>query len=200
MKPNRAFVGYIGLVAVGILLAAFVVFGAANKDFSFFNDFISKLGAVGEPNALWWNLAGFVLVGVLLFVFGMLYGLLVSDRLLAVLLSLFGIGFALTAIPMDMEVSDTAVSKAHIVVICFGLAFWLFGLSRLGYNPDLDKRVRKRANFTAMVLVLSMLGFVLGWWSMPITHRLVFGIVFGWTAITSLELIGGPNSPVDKKD
>jgi len=24
---------------------------------------------------------------------------------------------------------------------------------------------------------------------MPVTHRLIFGIVFGWTAITSFELI-----------
>jgi hypothetical protein len=65
----------------------------------------------------------------------------------------------------------------------------LFGLSRLGYNQKLKRKIRNRANFTAVILLISMIGFVLGLWSMPITHRLVFGIVFGWTALTSIELI-----------
>lgn len=189
MKLNDKTVGSLGILSVLILIISLIVFGAANDEFSYLNDFISKLGAKGEPNALWFNLTGFVVVGLLFFSFGLLYGVLLNDKLLAILLSLFGIGFAFTAIPMDMQVSNSPVSKAHIVAICLGLAFWLFGLSRLGYNPLLEKRVRKRANITAFVLVISMVGFVLGLWSMPITHRLVFGIVFGWTAITSLELI-----------
>ena len=90
---------------------------------------------------------------------------------------------------MDMELSRTPVSKAHIVAICLGLAFWLFGLSRLGYNKQLKRKVKIRANLTAVILVLSMMGFMLGLWSMPIAHRLVFGIVFSWTTLTSIELI-----------
>jgi len=182
-------VGILGLLSVLILITALLIFGFSNSGFSFVNDFISKLGAKGEPNALWFNLFGFIIVGILLFVFGLTYGNLLNDKLLSILLSLFGLGFAFTAIPIDMELSRTPVSKAHIVAICFGLAFWLFGLSRLGYNKQLKRKVRIRANLTAVILVLSMMGFVFGFWSMPITHRLVFGIVFSWTALTSIELI-----------
>ena len=182
-------VGILGLLSVLILIMALLIFGFSNAEFSFANDFISKLGAKGEPNALMFNLFGFITVGLLLFVFGLTYGNLLNDKLLSILLSLFGLGFAFTAIPMDMELSRTPVSKAHIVAICIGLAFWLFGLSRLGYNRQLDRKVRIRANLTAVILVLSMMGFVLGLWSMPITHRLVFGIVFSWTALTSIGLI-----------
>jgi len=182
-------VGILGLLSVLILITALLIFGFSNSEFSFANDFISKLGAKGEPNALWFNLFGFIIVGILLFVFGLTYGNLLNDKLLSILLSLFGLGFAFTAIPIDMELSRTPVSKAHIVAICFGLAFWLFGLSRLGYNKQLKRKVRIRANLTAVILVLSMMGFVFGFWSMPITHRLVFGIVFSWTALTSIELI-----------
>ena len=182
-------VGILGLLSVLILITALLIFGFSNSGFSFVNDFISKLGAKGEPNALWFNLFGFIIVGILLFVFGLAYGNLLNDKLLSILLSLFGLGFAFTAIPIDMELSRTPVSKAHIVAICFGLAFWLFGLSRLGYNKQLKRKVRIRANLTAVILVLSMMGFVFGFWSMPITHRLVFGIVFSWTALTSIELI-----------
>ena len=182
-------VGILGLLSVMILIKALLIFGFSNSEFSFANDFISKLGAKGEPNSLWFNLFGFITVGILLFVFGLTYGNLLNDKLLSILLSLFGLGFAFTAIPMDMELSRTPVSKAHIVAICLGLAFWLLGLSRLGYNKQLKRKVKIRANLTAIILVLSMMGFVFGLWSMPITHRLVFGIVFSWTALTSIELI-----------
>jgi len=199
MRLKEKTVGIVGLLSVLNLVTALLIFGYLNNEFSFINDFVSKLGAQGEPNALWFNLAGFVTVGILLFVFGLMYGKLLNDKLLSILLSLFGLGFSFTAIPIDMQLSNTPVSKAHIVAICLGLAFWLFGLSRLGYNEQLKRKVRTRANITAVLLVLSMIGFVFGFWSMPVTHRLVFGIVFGWTALTSLELIFKGNAIKNEK-
>lgn len=189
MKLTEKNIGIYGLLSVLTLITALLIFGVSNSGFSFWEDFISKLGAKGEPNALWFNLIGFAVVGILLFIFGLSYGKLLNDKLLSILLALFGLGFAFTAIPIDMEFSRTSVSKAHIVAICLGLAFWFFGLSRLGYNQKLKRRIRNRANFTAVILVLSMIGFVFGFWSMSMTHRLVFMIIFGWTAMTSIELI-----------
>ena len=189
MKIKETEIGILGLLSILIFIASLLIFGFSNSDFSFLNDFVSKLGAKGEPNALWFNLFGFFTVGILLFVFGVTYGNLLNDKLLSVLLSLYGLGFAFTAIPIDMELPRIPMSKAHIVSICLGLAFWLLGLSRLGYNRQLGKGIRNRANFTAAVLVLSIIGSVLGLWSIPVTHRLIFGIVFGWIAITSFELI-----------
>ncbi len=199
MRLKEKTVGIVGLLSVLNLVTALLIFGYLNNEFSFINDFVSKLGAQGEPNALWFNLAGFVTVGILLFVFGLMYGKLLNDKLLSILLSLFGLGFSFTAIPIDMQLSNTPVSKAHIFAICLGLAFWLFGLSRLGYNEQLKRKVRTRANITAVLLVLSMIGFIFGFWSMPVTHRLVFGIVFGWTALTSVELIFKGNAIKNEK-
>jgi hypothetical membrane protein len=189
MKIKETEIGILGLLSILIFIATLLIFGFSNSDFSFLNDFVSKLGAKGEPNALWFNLFGFITVGILLFVFGVTYGNLLNDKLLSVLLSLFGLGFAFTAIPIDMELSETPMSKAHIVSICLGLAFWLCGLSRLGYNRQLKKGIRNRANFTATILVLLIIGSALRLWSTPVAHRLIFGIVFGWIAITSFELI-----------
>jgi hypothetical protein len=61
-----------------------------------------------------------------------------------------------------MELSRTPMSKAHIVSICLGLAFWLCGLSGLGYNRQLRKGIRNRANFTATILALLIIGSALG--------------------------------------
>jgi len=189
MKLTEKNIGIFGLLSVLILITALLIFGLLNSNFSFGEDFISKLGAKDQPNALWFNLIGFATVGMLLFIFGLSYGKLLNDRLLSILLSLFGLGFAFTAIPIDLQIANAPTSKLHIVAICLGLAFWMFGLSRLGYNQKLKSKIRNRANFTAVILILSILGFVFGFWSMPITHRLVFIVVFGWTAITSIELI-----------
>jgi hypothetical protein len=131
-------------------------------------------------------LLGFVSVGVLSSFFGFSYGRLLQDKLLSVLLSLFGIGFAFTAIPVDFQIEDSGYSKAHVVAICLGLAFWLFGLSRMGSNRKLNKEVRTRANISAVLLIVSIVGAAIELWSIPITHRLVFGVVFGWTLLTSI--------------
>jgi hypothetical membrane protein len=189
MKFKEHTVGILGIASVVNLILAILIFGVLNSNFSFLNDFISKLGAKGEPNALLFNLFGFVSVGILTSVFGFAYGRLQKDKLLSILLSLFGIGFAFTAVPVDFQVESSGYSKAHIVAICLGLAFWLFGLSRMGYNKKLNKKVRIRANIAAVLLTISIIGAAIELWSMPVTHRFVFGVVFGWILLTSIELI-----------
>lgn len=181
--------GILGLLSVILFILSLAFFGILNPNFSFVEDFVSKLGAKGEPNALWWNFIGFGLVGLILFGFGIFYGKVLNDKFAGLLLALFGVGFSFTAFPIDLEDSNTAVSKAHIVAICLALAFWLFGLARISYNTLIKKGIRSRADITAILIVVSMIGFTLGLWSMPITHRLVFIVVFGWTAITSIELL-----------
>ncbi len=192
--------GILGLSAVSLFLASLVIFGSLHPDFDFLNDYVSKLGANGEPNALGWNLLGFVLVGLLSSAFGFLYGRILEDRLLSVLLSLFGLGFAFTAAPIDMEMNRAPFSKAHIVAICLGLAFWLFGLARMGSNQALPAKVKKRANIAATLLVLSIVGVFTGIWSEPVNHRLVFLVVFGWTFVTSWEMVKAEKGKMNTLD
>lgn len=180
--------GILGFIAVLLFFVALITFGLLHPNFHFLNDFVSKLGSNGEPNALLWNIVGFLSVGILLIAFGFRYGDIVKDKLTGILLSGFGLGFVFTAIPMDMIDDRSPVSKAHIVAICLGLASWLFALARMSYHTNLGSKTRRRANAAAILLVLAMAGFALQLWSMPHTHRLVFCIVFGWTMITSLEL------------
>ena len=184
--------GILGLLSVILFIVSLAFFGMLNPAFSFVEDFVSKLGAKGQPNANWWNLIGFGLVGLNLFGFGIFYGKVLKDKFAGLLLALFGIGFSFTAFPVDMVESNTPISKAHtahIVAICLALASWLFGLARISYNRLIKNRIRTRANITAILIVASMIGFTFELWSMPIAHRLVFIVVFGWTAITSVELL-----------
>ena len=181
--------GILGMLAFTLFTVALIVFGFLNQEFNFSGDFISKLEARGEPYAIWWNIIGFGIVGSLLFGFGITYGKIIHDAIVGILLSMFGLGLALASIPIDMAKSDSPVTKAHVVAICLALAFWLFGLARMGYKQSLGKSIRFRANVAATLLAASMIGFALGFWSMPVTHRLVFSAVFGWTALTSTNLL-----------
>ncbi|MFK7906927.1 MAG: DUF998 domain-containing protein [Chitinophagales bacterium] len=131
---NQRKTGILGLLSVIVFIASLILFGILNPEFNFVEDFVSKLGAKGEPNAFWWNLIGFGLVGIILFGFGIFYGKFLKDKLAGLLLAFFGIGFSFTALPIDMVDSNTSISKAHIVSICLALAFWLFGLARISHK------------------------------------------------------------------
>jgi len=188
-NQNRKVAVIMGLSGVIIFFISLIIFGNLNSNFSFVNDFVSKLGAIGEPNARWWNLIGFVLVGITQIGFGVSYGRILKDKLAGIFLALFGVGFVFTSIPIDMVEPDLPASKAHIVAISLALAFWLFGLARISYNHEIEKNIRLQANVAAILIVLPMIGFIMGLWSMPIIHRLVFLVVFGWTAITAIGLL-----------
>ena len=64
VKLTEKKMGVFGFLSVVTLVTAILIFGHLNSDFSFWEDYVSKLGAKGEPNALLFNLIGFVVVGV----------------------------------------------------------------------------------------------------------------------------------------
>ena len=181
-------ISLLGISAVLLFLIALLIFGLLHPDFDFLTDYISKLGYKSTPRSFWWNLLGFGLTGMLLSVFGFYYGKILKDNLMGVLLALFGIGFAFTDFPFDMSNEHADVSKAHIAAITLGLASWLFGLARLGYNKQLAPQIRKRANIAAAFLAIFMAGSLLNLWPEPIAERLVFAVVFGWTIISASTL------------
>jgi len=192
-----------GITTVGLLCTALVVFSWLNPGFGLIEDYVSKLGAKGQPFAVLWNLVGFVSVGLLFAAFGWAYGRIVEDRLVGFLFSLFGFGFALTGVPVDLTDSESPLSKAHTVAICLALAAWLFGLARLAGSALLERREKSTANIAAILLVLPMVGYGVGFWSMPMTHRMVFSVVFGWVVLTSVRLLredasGNNRSPTNR--
>ena len=186
MKKRTAIFGLSAVCLFGITL---LLFSVLNPNFNPLVDYVSKLGAVGQPYALWWNLIGFLGVGILLIGFGYTFGLVIEDRLIGMLLAIFGVGFAATAIPIEMADEAALVSMAHVVAICLGLAFWLFGLARMTYLKRLGKAVHRSANIAAILVVLPMFVQVAEIWPMPVTHRLVFLVVFGWVGYTSIILL-----------
>lgn len=181
----------VGIFAVSLFGVALAVFSSLNPNFHPAQDYVSKLGAIGQPYALWWNLTGFIAVGLLLAGFGFAYGHYLQDRFVGLLLAMFGIGFAATAIPVDPTDGNAALSKLHVLAICLGLGGWMIGLARMASLSFPRKSTRVMANIAAVLVMLPMFGQVAALWPMPVTHRLVFIVVFGWVAITSIRLLCG---------
>ena len=187
-KMNQV-TAFLGMAASGLLCISLVVFSSLNPEFDIVNDYVSKLGAKGQPFALYWNLIGFVSVGLLLTGFGWAYGQIVDDRILRSFLVFFGLGYAVTGVPADMADSWSHISRIHTAAICLALGAWLLGLARLVGLEFLGRRDKIIANIAAILLVSAIAGYALGLWSMPFTHRLVFGTVFGWVSVTSVRLL-----------
>jgi hypothetical protein len=190
---------YLGLSSVIIFGVTLVIISSLTPEFHFLENYVSELGAQGQPYALWWNLIGFLLVGTLLTAFGYFFGRVVDDRWVGICLALFGVGFATTAIPIELGSSESALSTAHVIAICLGLAGWMFGLARMAHIKTIDRSVRFTANIAATLVVLPIFGFVAGLWSMPVTHRLVFVVVFGWVAFESIRLFMSSNHTNDQR-
>ena len=185
----RSLAASCGLAGVALFLAAFVIFSALDTEFQLFDDYVSELGATGKTYGLWFNLIGFVGVGLLLALFGIAYGHVLGDRLVGGLLTAFGLGFAFTAVPIEDTVTVSTLSKVHIVAICLGLGAWMLALARLAHLRRLGSDVRLAANTAAGLFLIPVAGHLLQFWTMPVTHRLVFTVVFGWFVWTASRLL-----------
>jgi hypothetical protein len=178
----------IGIGALLFFTLNVVIFGIINGNFNFLSDNISNLGAKGVPYALWFNIFAFAVVGVLLMYFGFLYGKLLNDILVSVLLALFGLAFAFFAVPVDLMETTSTFSKIHTAAVCFGLAFWLFALARIASKKRVRLYIKVRANITSVLIIFPIITAIFKIWSIAITVRLVFGIVFAWILLSSLDL------------
>lgn len=188
-----------GLSSAGIFIAAFFLFSTLTPEFDLINDYISRLGARNQPLALWWNLSGFILVGVLFSVFGWNLGRLINDPLAGICLVLSGIGFSLAAMPADFAHALTPLSKAHFVSICMALAGWCLGLARMGRKGSVAPVVRSSANTAGVLAILPMAGAAIELITAPLAHRLVLIVVFGWVIFVSLRLLTSPNTSMSGK-
>ncbi len=165
-----------------------ILFAALDPDYRHGTRAISELGALGAANALAWNLTGFLGVGVLLAGFGWGMGRSVADRFTVGVLTLFGLAFAATATPADMDNLRSTGSIVHVVASQLVFLFWLIGLGRL----MLVKRVGSLVRLLAALGLLLAVGSIIlrgsdlvspGW-----SQRVTFAVVFGWVLVNGIIL------------
>ena len=187
-RKLRILTATFGLLSVAVFACSFVIFASLHPDFDVFGDFISRLGGKAEPLAFWWNVVGFGAVGLLLAVFGWLFGISREDRILGACLVVAGLGFAFAAIPADFANPESRLSAAHFVSICFSLAGFCFGLARLS-GPRAADEDRNMANWVIALAILPIVCVSGGVSAEPLAHRVILIVVFTWVLLSSLRLL-----------
>ena len=196
-RPRKILTAQFGIASVSIFVVSFFLFATLNADFNSVSDYISKLGAVGQPNGRLWNLIGFGVVGISLAVFGWLFGICKKDRFLGTFLAVAGIGFAMAAIPTDLDDANSALSKVHFVSVCVSLAGWCFGLSRLTSRVNEDSFSKSSSYAAVAIVALPLVGVGAGLMTEPIAHRLILAVVFAWVIAVSVQLIRSNREPAE---
>lgn len=176
-----------GLLAVFTFLISFSFFAFLSPDFNVIHDVVSTLGAHNEPYAVWWNVIGFGIVGVLLALFGLTYGRAMDDNVLAGCLTFFGVAFIGGSIPAYLGSLDIVQTKIHFVMITLSMAFWCFGLARLTSKPFVTRKVKMATYICLLFIGLAFITYLSEDASIAIFQRLFFGGIFLWIIVVSLE-------------
>ena len=178
-----------GALSVSVFVITFLTIANLNSDFNILTDYISKLGAVGQPYSRIWNYTGIGFVGASLATIGWLLGACRPDRVLGFCLVLSGVGFALAAIPTDLNDADSTLSKIHFVSVCMSLAGWCMGLSRLTSHANKDSFSKSAAYVAVTSVAFPLMGLAADLIAEPIAHRMILAVIFAWVGVVSYQLI-----------
>ena len=134
----RRIAGFLGIGAFVVFWLASFILGAIRPDYSHVVNTISELGAIGTPNAILWNIIGFIVPGIFLAIAGGVIAKSVSlgkskvITLACVLLVLAGLAVAGQGIfPAEMKdgIANTASSstRGHFLFSLLSGAAWALG-------------------------------------------------------------------------
>ncbi len=183
-----------GIGSAVLFGSTYFVFSQARPEFSHVHKAVSELGAIGAPHAVWWNLLGYILPGLLISYFGIgLHRAVVQDK--AGKLPLYGLVFCglfmtLAGIfPGDFENRNSITMLLHTVGSLGSFAGFLTAAFSypffLKQNYFWEKTILPSLLFTW----LSILSGFLRTTEMPgLGQRVGFLLFFIWIVFMSIQL------------
>lgn len=195
--------GWAGIAAAVAFATSLVGFAAVRNDgYTHGTKAVSELGAVGAPNALAFNLLGFVLPGLLVVALavGLHRGLRASGSRATgpALLALSGLAFAGAGVfPVDMAARESMLSLLHLAAsqltgLAFAAAVFPLGAA-MRRHPGLAGLGRVTPWFVLLLVVnvawqiaWQATGVVLPGWG----QRIAFAGYFLWVALAGWRLVG----------
>jgi len=195
--------GLLGIGACVLFWAAMLVLGARRPAYSHSLNAISELGARGTPNAVFWNVFGFIVPGLLLAAAGRAIVESIGTsrtgptRFGGWLLPIFGVTVAaqglIPAVMQDGQLVQTSWStRAHLAVSLISGLAWIGALLLLigPMTRNSDWRGWRAVNVAAVAAVLVAAVTLGGRLPDGLAQRLVDGIVFAWFVAMCVGLRG----------
>lgn len=196
-----AICGIIGPIVFTIMIA---VLGLLQPDHSHIADHISELGARGAPNAVVMNIAGFMLLGVLIlfFSFGLYKGIHNGKNSIIgpVLLAISGIGYiAVGFFPCDPGCLNTSITG--IMHVVSARIHWIGMILALLFISSSFKRDPKWKNYrlytlasAVAILILALTLVSIGFWGglkgwVGAIQRVWLGVRLLWIEVIAFKLL-----------
>lgn len=204
MKPTRA------AAAALVFWPALFLFAALYPGYSHSTRAISSLGAFGAPHALFWNLLGFVIPGLLLAASGARIALAIDGRKTVVfwLLILSALGFAGAGVfPAEMAhgvpIMQSPWTAAHIVMITASGFPWLVTALLLVRRTRSNTQMRRHRGRMVSLALLAVLSFSCNLFAdlLPglanangLAQRIAFAGYFAWFVLAESLFVAVPRS------
>jgi hypothetical membrane protein len=195
--------GFLGIAACIVFWTAMLVFGRLRPSYSQSLDAISELGALGTPNAVLWNVIGFITPGLLLAAEGRAIAVSVdskqsrSGRIARWLLPLFGLAVAGQGfVPARMANGELIVTswltRGHLIMSLISAIAWVFATLMLvaPMKRDPNWRGLHIINLAAVLLVIAGSIALRGALPDGLVQRLIDAVVFAWFVLMSVKLVG----------
>ena len=194
IKMNNKNYAQIGWLSCVVFWCSYFLMSSIRPDYYHGSKAVSELGSVGAPNAVFWNLIGFVFVGLLIALFSVGFQKSISvsgkGRLASYLLIGSGLLWASTGIfPGDFEDRDSLTMVLHTVGslgsgLCFITAVFF-------YIPAMRASAYWRSSVIpsvsiAMLFILS--GFLRSGTAPALGQKIGFLILFIWISFMAYKL------------
>jgi hypothetical membrane protein len=185
----RRFAGFLAMALPVWFTAIYFLVSSLRNDYRHFNMAISELGSMGTPNALLWNLLGYIASGGVIFYLGWVsrniqpkskLGLIVAGAI-----ATSGMMMLLSGVfPGDFENRTSTTMILHTIASILGYLFFLiggFGLLKISAKSEIFKGVHY---FLFVTLLLSIVTGFIRYGDLPgLGQRITFACYFIWTAI-----------------
>jgi hypothetical membrane protein len=183
----------LGLLANLMFWPLMFAMAAMRSDYSHLHQAVSELGAVGAPSMWLWNVAGYLVPGLLLAVFGWNFVRRVrpGSRVVAALLATAGVGMAISGVfPPDMNDRGGVQTMLHLLGSSLSALAWLPAMVALVFfarrtRPDIA--VACGSAILAMIGAFALYGVLEH--TPALVQRITFGVFFGWYAVAALLLM-----------
>jgi hypothetical membrane protein len=196
---NRRYAALSGMVAGVLSWSAMLVFAALRPSYSHGVNAVSELGVIGSPNAVPWNLIGFIAPGLLLAIAGAALAASISPKgsksAAYWLLIISGLAFAGTGVfPAEMRdgavLVTSASTRGHFITSLIHGISWLIAAALLvsPMKQSADWRGWHIASVALVLLVLVAVFGLRGRLSDALVQRVAGLLYFAWFFVLSLRL------------
>lgn len=203
----RRIAGILGIGAFVVFWLASFILGSIRPDYSLVVNTISELGAVGTPNAMLWNIIGFIVPGICLAIVGGTIAKSVSREkskvvnLACVLLVIAGLAVAGQGIsPAEMKDGvanpDSTSTLVHFLSSLLSGAAWVLGALLLVRPMKRSPDWHGWHVVSIILVVLTLIASLALRGIMPdgLAQRTGDAFFFAWFLIMSVKLIKAGNS------